>query len=78
MKDMTVVFNGHGVMAKNVQMKQRASDGKWELFGSVPLWEEKYYTPNFDTGRSVLVVPTRYITLGVYDYEVEIANGTNQ
>jgi len=54
-----------------VEFKQRAWDGKWEMLGKVLDHDNKYiYTT--DSGNKVSLIPEKWITVGVYDYMIEM------
>ncbi len=51
--------------------KQRAYDGKWERIGKIADLDNSYTFLN-EYGSRVTTVPFKWITLGVYDYLMEI------
>ena len=53
------------------QLKQRAYDGKWERIVKV-LDEDNMYSYTNEYGSRVTMIPERWITVGVYDYLLEI------
>ena len=53
------------------QLKQRAYDGKWERIVKV-LDEDNMYSYTNEYGSRVTMIPERWITVGVYDYLMEI------
>lgn len=61
----------HGMTILETQFKQRAFDGKWERIGKIVDFESKY-TYQTESGSRVTLIPEKWITLGVYDYLVEI------
>jgi hypothetical protein len=61
-RDMTVL---------ETQFKQRAYDGKWERIVKV-LDEDNMYSYTNEYGSRVTMIPEKWITVGVYDYLLEI------
>lgn len=53
------------------QFKQRAFDGKWERIVKIMDYDNKY-TYATESGQRVSLVPTRWVTVGVYDYLMEL------
>ena len=53
--------------------KQRAFDGKWERIGKIAD-EDNAYTFINEHGSRVTTVPFKWVTLGVYDYLMEIVD----
>ena len=53
------------------QLKQRAYDGKWERIVKV-LDEDNMYSYTNEYGSRVTMIPEKWITVGVYDYLLEI------
>lgn len=53
------------------EMKQRAFDGKWQLLGLI-MDQDNAYSYTTESGAKVTLVPEKWITLGVYDYLLEI------
>ena len=51
--------------------KQRAYDGKWERIGKIAD-EDNAYTFFNEYGQKTTWIPEKWITLGVYDYLMEI------
>ena len=51
--------------------KQRSFDGKWERLARVKDFENEYsyQTPS---GQTVTLTPEKWVTIGVYDYIMEI------
>lgn len=51
--------------------KQRDYDGKWERLGRIKDTQNEYsyLTPS---GQKVTLTPEKWITIGVYDYLVDI------
>jgi hypothetical protein len=61
---------------KNMQIletdfRQRAFDGKWERLGKV-MDLDNTYTFVGENGNRTTLIPEKWITLGVYDYLLEI------
>ena len=54
-----------------IEHKQRAFDGKWEKLVRVMDHENKY-TYKSETGSTLTYTPTKWITVGVYDYMGEL------
>lgn len=52
------------------QFKQRAFDGKWERIVKIVDYDNKY-TYQSETGQRHSLIPTRWVTVGVYDYMME-------
>lgn len=50
-----------------IDYKQRAFDGKWEKLARVMDHENKY-TYKSESGSQMTYIPTKWITVGVYDY----------
>ena len=53
--------------------KQRAYDGKWERIGKIAD-EDNAYTFINEYGGRTTTVPFKWVTLGVYDYLMEIVD----
>lgn len=49
------------------EFKRRAYDGKFERIAKV-FDEENAYVYKTESGNSVSIIPTKWITIGVYDY----------
>lgn len=63
---------------KNMQIletafKQRAFDGKWERIGKIMDLDNAYTFIN-ENGNRTTLIPEKWITLGVYDYLMEIVD----
>lgn len=56
-----------------VQFKQRAFDGKWERIGKIVDYDNKY-TYQTESGSRVTLIPEKWVTLGVYDYLMEVVD----
>lgn len=53
------------------EFKQRQSDGKWQRLGLV-MDHDNAYSYSTDSGAKVALVPEKWVTLGVYDYMMEL------
>lgn len=53
------------------QFKQRAYDGKWERIGKIIDTDNTYSFKN-ENGNMTTLIPTKWVTLGVYDYLMSI------
>jgi hypothetical protein len=61
----------YGLNVLEVQFKQRAYDGKWERIAKIVDYDNKY-TYSTESGSRVSLIPEKWVTLGVYDYLMEI------
>lgn len=61
----------YGMAILETQFKQRAFDGKWERIGKIVDFDNKY-TYETESGSKVTLIPEKWITLGVYDYMMEL------
>jgi hypothetical protein len=61
----------YGMTVLETQFKQRAFDGKWERIGKIVDFDNKY-TYQTESGSRVTLIPEKWVTLGVYDYLVEV------
>lgn len=61
----------HGLNILETQFKQRAFDGKWERIAKIMDYDNKYVYKS-ETGQRMTYVPTKWVTIGVYDYLMEI------
>ena len=66
-------FNGKKVDVLAEEFKQRAFDGKWERIVKI-MDLDNTYTFIGENGSRMSHIPTKWITVGVYDYLMEIAN----
>lgn len=59
------------------QFKQRAFDGKWERVVRIMDHANKYSFTN-EAGNKVSYIPEKWVTVGVYDYmmELELKDGS--
>ena len=53
------------------EFKQRQYDGKWQRLGLV-MDQDNAYTYSTESGAKVSLVPEKWVTLGVYDYIMEL------
>jgi len=53
------------------QFKQRELDGKWEKLVKVMDYDNKYVYKT-ESGNRMTYVPEKWMTIGVYDYMMEI------
>lgn len=53
------------------QFKQRAFDSKWEKLAKVMDYENKYVYKT-ETGSTLAYIPTKWMTVGVFDYIGEL------
>ena len=51
--------------------KQRAFDGKWERIVKI-LDTDNTYSYTSETGGRVTLIPEKWVTVGVYDYLMEV------
>ena len=51
--------------------KQRTYDGKWEKLAKVMDYENKYVYKS-ETGSNLTYIPTKWMTVGVFDYMMEL------
>ena len=68
-----MIFNGKKVDVLAEEFKQRAFDGKWERIVKI-MDLDNTYTFIGENGSRMSHIPTKWITVGVYDYLMEIAN----
>jgi hypothetical protein len=54
-----------------IDYKQRAFDGKWEKLARVMDHENKYIYKS-ESGAQMTYIPTKWITVGIYDYMGEL------
>ena len=66
-----VPFSESKMNVLETAFKQRALDGKWERIGKIAD-EDNAYTYINEYGSRTTTVPFKWITLGVYDYLMEI------
>ena len=53
------------------QFKQRAYDNKWEKIARVMDYDNKYVYKS-ESGQRMTYVPTKWMTVGVFDYVGEL------
>ena len=70
-KETDMNFSEKTMKIYEEDFKQRAYDGKWERIGKVAD-EDNAYTFVNEHGSRMTTVPFKWITLGVYDYLMEI------
>ena len=68
-----MIFNGKKVDVLAEEFKQRAFDGKWERIVKI-MDLDNTYTFIGENGSRMSHIPTKWITVGVYDYLMEITN----
>lgn len=68
-----MVFSESKMQILEEDFKQRAFDGKWERLGKIMDGDNAYSFVN-ENGNRMTHIPTKWITLGVYDYLMEIAD----
>lgn len=68
-----MVFSESKMQILEEDFKQRAFDGKWERIGKIKDFDNSYSFVN-ENGQSMTHIPTKWITLGVYDYLMEIVD----
>ncbi len=68
-----MIFNGKKVDVLAEEFKQRAFDGKWERIVKI-MDLDNTYTFIGENGSRMSHIPTKWITVGVYDYLMEIVN----
>lgn len=51
--------------------KQRSYDGKWEKLAKVMDFDNKYVYKS-ESGGNLTYIPTKWTTVGVYDYLAEL------
>lgn len=51
--------------------RQRTYDGKWEKLAKVMDYDNKYVYKS-ETGSNLTYIPTKWMTVGVFDYVGEI------
>lgn len=66
-----MVVSEYGLNILETQFKQRAFDGKWERIAKIMDYDNKYVYKT-ETGQRVTYVPEKWVTVGVYDYIMEI------
>ena len=51
--------------------RQREYDGKWEKLAKVMDYENKYVYKS-ESGGNLTYIPTKWVTVGVFDYMAEL------
>lgn len=63
----------YGMNVLETQFKQREFDGKWERIVKIVDYDNRYnYTT--ESGSKVTLIPEKWVTVGVYDYLMEIVD----
>jgi len=68
-----MVQNEKQMRVLETQFKQRAFDGKWERIVKIMDFDNKYSYVN-ENGIATTYIPEKWVTVGVYDYMLEIAD----
>ena len=68
-----MIFNGKKVDILAEEFKQRAFDGKWERIVKI-MDLDNTYTFIGENGSRMSHIPTKWVTVGVYDYLMEIVD----
>ena len=68
-----MIFNGKKVDVLAEEFKQRAFDGKWERIVKIMDLDNSYSFVN-ENGNRTTLIPEKWVTVGVYDYMMEIAD----
>ena len=68
-----MIFNGKKVDVLAEEFKQRAFDGKWERIVKI-MDLDNTYTFIGENGSRMSHIPTKWVTVGVYDYLMEIVD----
>ena len=55
------------------EFKQRAFDGKWERIVKI-IDEDNAYSFTNEYGNKAALIPEKWVTVGVYDYLMEIVD----
>lgn len=63
----------YGLNILETDFKQRAFDGKWERIAKIVDYDNRY-TYTTDSGSKVTLIPEKWVTIGVYDLLMEIAD----
>lgn len=71
--DVDYFHRKYGLNVMDVEYKQRAYDGKWELLAQI-MDTDNQYTYETDSGGTVFLIPTRWLTLAVYDLQMEFVD----
>lgn len=65
-----ITLNGRGTKIIKTDYRQRAFDKKWEKIVKIPDFENKYSYKD-GAGNIVNIVPTKWLTVGVFDFKFE-------
>jgi hypothetical protein len=65
--------NEYGMNILETEFKQRAFDGKWERIAKIVDFDGKYAYET-ESGSRVTLIPEKWVTIGVYDYMMEIVD----
>ena len=68
-----MIFNGKKVDILAEEFKQRAFDGKWERIVKIMDLDNSYSFVN-ENGNRTTLIPEKWVTVGVYDYLMKIAD----
>lgn len=66
-------FSEKTMQVLETQFKQRAFDGKWERIVKIMDLDNAYSFVN-ENGNRTTLIPEKWVTVGVYDYMMEIAD----
>ena len=72
-KEITMVKSESEMQVLETSFKQRAFDGKWERIVKIMDLDNSYSFVN-ENGNRTTLIPEKWVTVGVYDYMMEIAN----
>jgi hypothetical protein len=68
-----MIFNGKKVDILAEEFKQRAFDGKWERIVKIMDLDNSYSFVG-ENGSRMTHIPEKWVTVGVYDYLMEIVD----
>ena len=68
-----VPFHESKMNVLETAFKQRAFDGKWERIVKIMDLDNSYSFVN-ENGNRTTLIPEKWVTVGVYDYMMEIAD----
>jgi hypothetical protein len=63
----------YGLNILETQFKQRDFDGKWERIAKIVDYDNRY-TYTTDSGSKVTLIPEKWVTVGVYDFLMEVTD----
>jgi hypothetical protein len=72
-KEKHMVKSESEMQVLETAFKQRAFDGKWERIVKIMDLDNSYSFVN-ENGNRTTLIPEKWVTVGVYDYLMEIAN----